>query len=420
MARLEAPLDDYLLAKSKAGGTGNYRRNAERVIREWIAWTQDERSTYTFGGLDVADCEAYALHLKQRANSGDLAASSARKYYDYVRAYCGWCADREHASENPAAKDRAEAALPDADQRSEHRQQLWTPDQRRAIMRHVDERAHAAVDEDGRDAVKPLRDRAFVATIAYSGVRGGEVVRDPNDARRDGVRWRDLDLEDGTMEILDKGDQEYRVASVPEQAVGPLRRYRDALRPASAEWPVFPTGHYPTLYGSFEDETGLRGGLLDAGLSRDEAAGRFDEVSGVPEVLALYREYELVPPAMSTDGARRLMRRLTQAADVPGIDTSDGEYLELHGGRRGAGDTLVREEGIETAQQLMRHNNPETTMEAYSHISASEVAGEAGDAFAAADSDAAPTGGTSSDDADASPGGDGKEAGDVAGASDDA
>jgi hypothetical protein len=52
---------------------------------------------------------------------------------------------------------------------------------------------------------------------------------------------------------------------------------------------------------------------------------------------------------MTTDGARRLMRTLSDQADVPDIDSENGEYLELHGGRRGAGDTLVREVGWEHA-----------------------------------------------------------------------
>jgi hypothetical protein len=36
--RLDSALDDYLLAKSKANETGNYRRNAERVLGEFLNW----------------------------------------------------------------------------------------------------------------------------------------------------------------------------------------------------------------------------------------------------------------------------------------------------------------------------------------------------------------------------------------------
>ena len=69
----------------------------------------------------------------------------------------------------------------------------------------------------------------------------------------------------------------------------------------------------------------------------------------------------------------------------PDLDTEAGEYLELHGGRRGAGDTLVREVGWEAAQRLLRHKSPETTMDVYLHISAGEIAEDAGDAFNEAD-----------------------------------
>ena len=79
------------------------------------------------------------------------------------------------------------------------------------------------------------------------------------------------------------------------------------------------------------------------------------------------------------------MQTLSANADVPEIDSANGEYLELHGGRRGAGDTLVREVGWEQAQRLLRHQSPETTMNAYSHISAGEIADDATTAFEEAD-----------------------------------
>ena len=39
------------------------------------------------------------------------------------------------------------------------------------------------------------------------------------------------------------------------------------------------------------------------------------------------------------------MKRLLAEAEIPDLDTESGEYLELHGGRYGAGITLVREVG---------------------------------------------------------------------------
>ncbi|WP_128478981.1 tyrosine-type recombinase/integrase [Halorussus pelagicus] len=373
---LDEPLDDYLIDKSKGNDSGNYRRNAKRVLERWKDWTSDERSTYTFTALDVDDLEAYARHLKRRTNESDgLAASSARKYFDYVRAYLSWCQRREYLTDNPAAKARPTDALPDDDQRSEHSQQLWSPAQRNAIMEFVNERAYEAIDEQGGDALAEARDRAFVATIAYSGVRGGEILRDRNDDRRDGVRWKDVDLDAGTMHVLEKGSQEYRKTGVPKQAVSALDRWQTVFDPPSEEWPVFPTLHAPSLASAVED-------ALDAA-GNDES--EIEAMRGDATALELCYAEDIAPPALTTAGGRSLMKRLSKAADVPDLDTDDGEYLELHGGRRGAGDTLVREKGWEQAQKHLLHADPKTTMEAYSHISAEETAEEAGEAFDEAD-----------------------------------
>ena len=373
---LDAPLDDYLADKSKRNGTGNYRRNAERVLEDWRAWTNDERSTYTFAALDVADLESYARYLKRRTNGKDgLAPSSARKYYDYVRAYLTWCQKRSYLAENPAKTARAEEPLPDTDEQAAHEQQYWTPAQRNAIMRYVEKRAHDAIDEHGSGAFAEARDRALVATIGYTGVRGGEVLRDRNDDRRDGVRWKDVDLDAGTMYILEKGTQGYRDTGVPKQAVSVLSRWQAVFDPPSDDWPVFPSFHAPSMSRVAEDA------LEDQGYGEVEIAAIRSDATA----LEVCYEYEIAPPALSTAGARDLMKRLSAAAGVPDLDTENGEYLELHGGRRGAGDTLVREKGWEQAQKHLLHADPKTTMDSYSHISAEETAEEAGEAFEKAD-----------------------------------
>ncbi|WP_135855181.1 tyrosine-type recombinase/integrase [Halorussus salinus] len=377
---LDGPLEDFLTDKSKGNDSGNYRRNAEQVLNKgdqnWIDWMHEERSTYTFAALDVDDLEAYARHLKRRTNDvNGLAASSARKYYDYVRAYLSWCQRREYLADNPAAKDRATDALPDDDQRSEHTQQLWSPAQRSSIMAYVNERASKAIDEEGGDALAETRDRAFVATIAYSGVRGGEILSDRNDDRRDGVRWTDVDLDRGTMTILEKGSQEYTQTGVPKQAVSALARWKQVFDPPSEEWPVFPTLHAPSLSSTVAD------GLDAEGYDDEEIEARRADATALE---VCYAE-DIAPPALTTAGGRNLMKRLSKAADVPDLNTDDGEYLELHGGRRGAGDTLVREKGWEQAQKHLLHADPKTTMDAYSHISAEETAEEAGEAFDEAD-----------------------------------
>lgn len=59
--RLDSALD-YLLAKSKTNETGNYRRNADRVLNEFLDWAE-KQDIETFDALNVADLEDYALSL---------------------------------------------------------------------------------------------------------------------------------------------------------------------------------------------------------------------------------------------------------------------------------------------------------------------------------------------------------------------
>ncbi len=83
-------------------------------------------------------------------------------------------------------------------------------------------------------------------------------------------------------------------------------------------------------------------------------------------------ETGIEPPLMSTSGARTLLKRLSDEADVPGLD-EDG-YLTLHGARRGVGEKLYRKRGAAAAQRTLRHADPQTMSEMYSHIEASELA----------------------------------------------
>ena len=209
--RIEAALDAFVHSKQKGTDSGNYQRNARRAIEERIAWLADrEDSIESFDQLQVSQMRQYARHLKKRVDRDELAGSTANTYWNYIAALLGWCVYEELLAENPARKRRAEQELPDTRPRSDH-QQFWNRDDREALLMHLNERAHAAVDERGLDAVKELRDRALASLLAYSGVRGGEVLRDPNDQRRSGVRWRDIDLEAGTLVVLGKRERLTRI-----------------------------------------------------------------------------------------------------------------------------------------------------------------------------------------------------------------
>jgi len=77
---------------------------------------------------------------------------------------------------------------------------------------------------------------------------------------------------------------------------------------------------------------------------------------------------------------------LRDYADWKGLDKTafDGvhDYLTPHGGRRGAGDVLYREDPV-LAQTALRHRSIETTKDSYSYIEAGETASRAGEIFEA-------------------------------------
>jgi len=359
----------FVRSKQKGTDSGNYQRNARRVIDEWITWLADhEEPVETFDQLEVSHMRQYARQLKERVDRGELAGSTATTYWNYIAAFLGWCVYEELVTENPARTRRAEEELPDKRPRND-RQQFWSQGDREALLTHLNERAYEAVEERGLDAVKELRDRALAALLAYSGVRGGEILRDPNDERRSGLRWRDIDLDAGTLVVLGK-NQAAEEAPLPPQTCGPLERLQQALRPTSDDWPVFPTLHRPTHSRT------VRTRLADAGYDDAQIEVTIDE----REWLALYRMYEFVPPALTTNGGRTVMRRLCEEAEVD----LDGEhdYLTPHGGRRGAGDVLYREDPV-LAQTALRHRSIETTKDSYSYIEAGETASRAGDIFQA-------------------------------------
>ena len=73
-------------------------------------------------------------------------------------------------------------------------------------------------------ALKAARNRALVVVLAYTVVRVSELLHDPDDPRRRGVRWEDIDLEDGSMDVYRK-KQQWDAASLPDPVISPLRSY---------------------------------------------------------------------------------------------------------------------------------------------------------------------------------------------------
>lgn len=398
---LTSSFERYLqdTGKGRGGESGNYRRNAARELDRFAAWAAGERGDGDWTGIvpdgadrgpTVADLDERVFREYARHLAGDrgLKGNTVQTYYAYVSAWCGWCVDEGYLPAHYAQRASARAPLPDDDGRKPGDQQAWTPDQRHALTRHLDGTARAAIDsladvDADADplarqraryaAVRAARDRALGCVLAYTAVRVGELLRDPDDPRRRGLRWGELDLDDGSMEVYRK-TQQWDAASVPDPVVGPLRQYRRLLDPPTERWPVFPTFDQRTLADSVQRE------LADRGLTPAEVADRREDYA---RDLLLALDADVRPPSLTTDGARAVLRRVTEAADVD-VDHPKHDYLAPHGGRRGMGEVLVRAFGYTAAARYL-DNSEAMVRERYAHIEAGELGDMATEALAAVD-----------------------------------
>lgn len=74
--------------------------------------------------------------------------------------------------------------------------------------------------------------------FAYTAIRMNELLRDPDDPRCRGVRWDDIDIEEGNMDVYRK-KQQWDAASLPDPVISPLQSYRKLMDPPTERWPVF-------------------------------------------------------------------------------------------------------------------------------------------------------------------------------------
>jgi hypothetical protein len=93
---------------------------------------------------------------------------------------------------------------------------------------------------------------------------------------------------------------------------------------------------------------------------------------------------DIRPPLTTTDGARSIPKRLTEAAEID-IDHPKHGYLAPHGGRRGMGEVLVGAFGYTAAARYL-DNSEEMVRERNSHIEAGELGDVATEALTEIDS----------------------------------
>jgi integrase len=372
-------LEDYLTDKGKGrdGESGQYRRHADREVNRFVEFLAGDRSTssVTFEELTVEVLREYARYLSRQG----WTEGTVQNYYAHVSGFCGWAAREGYLSGNPAQRRRAKEPLPEDTGRKSGEQQAWTAEQRDQLLSFVDERAHEAIDDvasDRQAAVKACRDRALVYVLCFTGVRGAEILADNGDDRRgrDGLRWADISPEVNSIQVLGKSGK-WDDRPLPEPAVPSLERLRSVSAPSSEDWPVFPTLDYPTLVQTFTQAMTSRGyDIGEAETLRQEQVN-----DGEASVIELLADYNIEPQALTTHGARTVLKRLTDEADIE-LDDKHG-YLAPHGARRGVGEVLVRAYGHAEAARYL-DNSEEIVREHYSHIEAGELADRAEAAFA--------------------------------------
>jgi hypothetical protein len=170
--------------------------------------------------------------------------------------------------------------------------------------------------------------------------------------------------------------QQWDAASLPDPVISPLRSYQKLVDPPTDRWPVFPTLDQRTLAELVQEE------LADRGVQSETIDERRDEYA---RDLLLTLEEDIRPPSITTDGARSILQRLTEAAEID-IDHPKHDYLAPHGGRRGMGEVLVRAFGYTVAARYL-DNSEEMVRERYSHIEAGKLGDIATEALEKIDSE---------------------------------
>ena len=400
----ETPIGDtfeqYLRDKGKDDGeTGTYRRNAKPQLEQFERWATGgvrdaanadppeswagitgEDGPVTFDDLNALVFSDYIRHLQSRG----LAKTTIETYYAYISSWSKWAYREQYLESHYARQADAVKNLEEPDSRADR--QAWDQTHRDTLTRYVDEQAEDALDAyydvdvpDGEwgdlsssawqtkqtmrfRAIKAVRTRAFAFLLAYTGLRGAEFLRSPDDDRdgRRGLRWSDVDFTDRSVYVYRK-NQEWKYAALPDPVLKPLENYQTRLDPPE-EWPVFTTLHNPTLARHTTDA------LEKAGYSSERISELRD---AKPDLLTLTDEELPAPPALSTDGGRAMMESLTEAAGIELGPDGVHDYLAPHGARRGMGEIMVRQFGFAEAARYL-DNSEEQVREAYQHIEVTE------------------------------------------------
>jgi integrase len=300
--------------------SGRYEQNNASVLRKFAIWARNEYGITTVSEIDKSVCRNYARALSRVEDSGNITPETARRYYSYLRSFLSWAVAEQLLSRNPAMANEATQPLPKDETDTDT--QYWSERERSAICTTATKRVDTAGESDTLDREIAYRDRAIVYTLSFSGARGAELFSVASDADRDGIRWNDVSLNDGTMTVFGK-NRTTETAPILSEAIPQIRQWHDLQSPSEND-PMFPR--------------------------LDNAAKGIDPT-----------------PAISTQTARIILKELCEWSDY-----EFDEPLTPHGARRGLGRQLYREDPA-VAQDVLRHSSIKTTHESYAEESAKQT-----------------------------------------------
>lgn len=188
---------------------------AASVLRQWLAWLK--KHEYTIHDLSTlqtgqAIMRRHAIHLRERTQAkAGIAASTVNTYFADIRACLTGLFEMVASTRIPHFRNMHRTNSPT---RKQNQRINNAGDQ---CNEHPDTES-LEKDSYGPDLERSLRNTALVTLLYYAALRGVEILRTSKDDRlgRNGLRWSQVNLEDWSVEILGKDEQDWVLQPLPD------------------------------------------------------------------------------------------------------------------------------------------------------------------------------------------------------------